>query len=540
MNNIKYRIEKIHIRAVISRLIWVSVFCSLISGNALFAQNTLIIKDLETNKNIAGATVLNISDSAVIVSGANGEVDISAVSKGTELTISFIGYKTMMHIVSEGQNIVFLETDYQMLNELTVVGYQNGKKLYEIAGSYAINSSLVMDRFNDESLVRSMNTLPGIRFEERSPSSYRVSIRGNLLRAPYGVRNVKVYWNDIPYTSATGSTDLNLMDLNNIDKVETIKGPAGSIYGAGIGGVLNMSSEVAKVSPLSANVGYSAGSYGLHKELVNINSGNEDYRFSVKYAKQKSDGYRDHTNSDREVIQMIGSFFSSDKRTLTGHVLYSDLFYQTPGGLTEEQYNENPKQARPGTADKNTSIDHQNFFTALVQDYEWNKRLKNTTSVYLTNGTKENPFINNYELERLKSYGGRTSFDIRLQTAAIPTTFTTGVEINFGNFHASNHDNVDGHAGALRYEDDLKSLQSFLFLQASLNLSDTWIMTLGASLNYLKYDIHRLIDVAQDTSFHLNRTFNPEFMPRIGVVGKRSNYFSVHGSVSSGFSPPTT
>ncbi|MCK5367147.1 MAG: TonB-dependent receptor, partial [Cyclobacteriaceae bacterium] len=279
---------------------------------------------------------------------------------------------------------------------------------------------------------------------------------------------------------------------------------------------------------------------GYHKVSANLNTGTASNRFSIRYAKQKGDGYRDHTNFDREVIQMSGSFYTSEKRTLTAQILYSDLFYQTPGGLTKEQYDENPRQARPGAAAKNSSIDHQNFMAGLVQDYEWNEKIKNTTSIYFTNGVKENPFINNYELEKLKSYGGRSSFNYRTRLGNMPTIFSTGAELNYGDFHASNHGNVDGYADTLRYEDELKSLQSFIFLQADMNLSDKWILNLGASLNYLNYDINRLRDVAADTSYQIKRTFNPEFMPRIGIVGKLTNSLSVHGSISSGFSPPTT
>ena len=509
-------------------------------GNLLCAQNTLMVKDLETNKPLAGANIKVSSTDEVITTDLKGAVVLSGVETGAELQISYIGFKTLNYKLKSGQNIVYLETNYQMLNSLTVVGYENNRKLSEIAGSYAINSKLVMDRFNDESLVRSMNTLPGIRFEERSPSSYRVSIRGNLLRAPFGVRNVKVYWNDIPYTDPTGNTPLNLLDMNNIGKVEIIKGPAGSVFGTGIGGVLNMYSDVAQIKPLAADVSYTAGSYGYHKVSANLNTGNADNRFSIRYAKQKGDGYRDHTNFDREVIQMSGTFYTSEKRTLTAQILYSDLFYQTPGGLTKTQYEENPRQARPGAAAKNSSIDHQNFMAGLVQDYEWNDKLKNTTSIYFTNGIKENPFINNYELEKLKSYGGRTSFRFNTNIGNNKTIFTTGAELNYGDFHASNHGNVHGYADTLRYEDELKSFQSFIFLQADMNLSDNWILNLGASLNYLNYNINRLRDVAQDTSYLIKRTFNPEFIPRIGIVGKLTNKLSVHGSISSGFSPPTT
>ena len=508
--------------------------------SASFGQSSLVIKELESNKPLAGATVLNQSNDVVLVSGTDGKVDVSQSEAGTKFSLSFIGYKTIEYILVDGQNTVFMEPDYQMLNTLTVVGFANDRKLYEIAGAYAVISKLVMNRFNDESLVRSMNTLPGIRFEERSPSSYRVSIRGNLLRSPFGVRNVKVYWNDIPYTDPTGNTPLNLMDLNNIGRIETIKGPAGSIYGAGIGGAINIYSELTNVKPLSAELGYSAGSFGFQKVTANLHNGDENHRFSIKYANQKVEGYRDHTNSNREVIQMSGSFYTSQKRTLTAQILYSDLFYQTPGGLTKTQYIENPRQARPGAADKNASIDHQNFLAGLVQDYEWSEKIKNTTSIYFTNSTKENPFLTNFEMERLKSYGGRTTFDIRTKIGSLPATFTSGAEVNYGDFHANSHGNVGGHADTLRYEDQLKSLQSFVFLQMDMNLSDKWILNMGASLNYLNYNINRIRDVALDTAYQLDRSFNPEFMPRIGIVGKLNNTLSVHGSISYGFSPPTT
>jgi len=54
------------------------------------------------------------------------------------------------------------------------------------------------------SLVPAFNKICGIRMEERSPGSYRLSIRGSLLRSPFGVRNTKVYWNGFPLSDAGG------------------------------------------------------------------------------------------------------------------------------------------------------------------------------------------------------------------------------------------------------------------------------------------------------------------------------------------------
>ncbi len=512
----------------------------LFSVRAIYAQAMLFIKDFETNKALSGATVQDLSSRKVFVSDGTGRVQLSLAGGDNKFRISYIGYISVDYDVTAGNHYVYLKPDYQMLNAVTVTGYGSEAKLSEIAGAYSITPEASFERFNNDSPVRAMNMSPGIRFEERSPGSYRVSIRGNLLRAPYGVRNVKVYWNEIPFTDPNGSTPLNLIDVNEFGRVETIKGPAGSVYGTGIGGVLNIYSLPIAIKPVSAVLGFTAGSYGYYKTTLGVSSGSEKYRINMKYNRQTGEGYREHTNLDRESVIMNGTLATSDKGNLSFLTLYSDLFYQLPGGLTKKQYDENPEQARPGAAEKNSSIDHQYFLAGLVQDYKWNEKVSNTTSVFLTNGIKENPFITNYELERLRTYGGRTVFDINTRLGAVPAVFTTGAEVNFGNYHASNYGNVDGFADTLRYEDNIKTIGAFAFIQAGMDLSKKWKLTLGASINYLNYDIHRLKDEALDTAYTIDRTFKPEIMPRFGIVGKLSDRIAVHGSIGTGFSPPTT
>lgn len=108
-------------------------------------------------------------------------------------------------------------------------------------------------RMAPTSIVPIFNTMPGIRLEERSPGSYRLSIRGSLLRSPFGVRNVKVYWNNLPISDATGNAYLNLIDLSQITGAEIIKGPASSAYGAGTGGVVLLESQLKFKDTISAS-----------------------------------------------------------------------------------------------------------------------------------------------------------------------------------------------------------------------------------------------------------------------------------------------
>src|SRR5690606_40111756 len=89
-----------------------------------------------------------------------------------------------------------------------VIGYDSEQMLRSVPGAVHVLSEERLRAFDDERILTSVNSLPGVRFEERSPGSYRLAIRGSTLRSPFGVRNIKVYWNGIPFTDPTGSTAL--------------------------------------------------------------------------------------------------------------------------------------------------------------------------------------------------------------------------------------------------------------------------------------------------------------------------------------------
>src|SRR6478735_4079974 len=147
------------------------------------------------------------------------------------------------------------------LDEVIVKAYASERPLTEVPAAIGVIDTTSLNRFNNTSLLPALNTIPGVRMEERSPGSYRLSIRGSTLRSPFGVRNVKVYWNNLPFTDAGGNTYLNLFDFNSVAGAEIIKGPGSSLYGAGTGGVVLLKSEMPKSTSISLNS--TVGSYDL-------------------------------------------------------------------------------------------------------------------------------------------------------------------------------------------------------------------------------------------------------------------------------------
>ena len=124
------------------------------------------------------------------------------------------------------------------LGEILVTDFQSHQQWKTVPAAVAPISAHDLERYSNASMLPAFNIIPGARMEERSPNSYRLSLRGSLLRSPFGIRNVKVYWNDIPLTDAGGNTYLQLIDINQLQSIEIIKGPASSLYGANTGGAV--------------------------------------------------------------------------------------------------------------------------------------------------------------------------------------------------------------------------------------------------------------------------------------------------------------
>src|SRR5579863_8592441 len=182
-------------------------------------------------------------------------------------------------------------SDTRPLQEVVVKAYEQNRKLIDVGAPVAVVSKATLDRFGEGSILPAMNMEPGVRMEERSPGSYRLNIRGSSIRSPFGVRDVKIYYNEIPLTDPGGNTYLNSLGFYNFQSLEIIKGTAGSLYGAGIGGAVLINS-MPSVWEKGISVDYTGGSYNTNSVNANIRSGDSSHRNIFSYTHQTSDGYR--------------------------------------------------------------------------------------------------------------------------------------------------------------------------------------------------------------------------------------------------------
>ncbi|KYG81356.1 iron complex outermembrane receptor protein [Roseivirga ehrenbergii] len=489
---------------------------------------------------VEGALVNVLGTSQVKVSNQRGIV-VLEITENSKVNISHVGFKTTeIEIEVDSWQTITLSPNTTNLQSVEVEGFLENTDLSEQAGAISTIGLRDLQRFDRSSLVQAVNSVPGIRFEERAGASYRISIRGSSVRSPFGVRNVKVYWNDIPFTEPGGNTFINLLDLNNISGIEIIKGPASSIYGAGTGGVIKLKSTVPGDLNNSIQASATVGSYGMQKADVIFNQLSEKNSLTVKAAIQKADGYREHNAMDRRILEMDALFFPNNKQTFSISWLYSNLFYEIPGALNPLQRSENRRQSRPGSIDRNASVDNQYWLMKLGQELEWGRAWKGKMSIFGSKMDFENPFILDYKQDEQDILGGRMEVSRDVILAEKPASFVVGAEFQKSFFSGKNFGNVMGQADTINFEDDINSRQSILFGSFKIEPMKDLFVTAGLSRNALNYDINRLVDKVNNNPTQFNKEFETVWSPRLGVSKKLNEDLSVHFSISQGFSPPTT
>ena len=491
------------------------------SGHLLLAQNsyTGVVINSVTKAPLAGVTIM-VAKKIVAVTNTAGAFQFNYTDTTATIEFTHIGYTPQVNNYLAAQRlIIMLNQDEHLLSAVVVQAFERNAALSDIPVSVSVLDKAALERYNNSTLVQAVNTVPGVKMDERSPGSYRLSIRGNLLRSPFGVRNVKVYWNGMPFTDANGNTYLNEVGFSNVGNIEVIKGPGGSLYGAGTGGVLLLTSNNAAKGEHSITLNALAGSWGTVQTDVAYKKGTDNSNYAISYSHQQSDGWRAQTNMRRDVANYSGSFDISKKQSISLNIFYSDLYYQTPGGLTAAQLASNPRQSRPAggpflsAQDQQAAIYQKTIYMGFAHTYKFNANWNNTTSIYTSDTRFKNPGILNYQRKTEQNIGGRSSTQYHKNFL----TVTFGGEYQYCFTGTGTYGNKRGTSDTIQFNDEISAAQYNVFLQTDISLAENLVINAGVSYNNYSYGFTRLNALPVKT---INKTFDPIVVPRISILKK--------------------
>ncbi len=425
------------------------------------------------------------------------------------------------------------------LDSITVTAFNITNLLKKIPATITILDQKKLHQYLPNSFVAVINTIAGVRMEERSPNSYRLSIRGNVLRSPFGVRNIKVYWNDIPLTDAGGNTYLNLIELQHINNIEILKGPVASMYGIGTSGALLLKNQLSFSSTKKNSYKgiISGGSFGSINKNFQWNYQSKKFTSQLQQSYSSSSGYRQQSGFNKYTIQWNAQW-QLNKHQLSLLSFYTRLYYQTPGGLTQLEFDANPTLARQATAtlpsaiQQQTAIYNNTFFHGLKDVLQWKKNWRVQSSINNAFTQIKNPFITNYEKRAEVNLGARTSLIYEKNS----TQWLTGAEWLYNKTFSTVFNNNNGIPTTQQYADNINVHQYFFFTQFKTQYKRSTIIA-GISFNQQQYLYKRA-----NNNIYGNYTLAKTkliAMPRVSISYPINSSVNIYGIISKGFSPPS-
>ena len=199
------------------------------SARTQAAQQNKVVKGTVKDVNgetIIGASVVVKGSTNGTITGFDGDFEISNVSVGNVIQISFVGYTTQ-EVKWNGQPLVIvLKEDAKALEEVVVVGYGAQKKVNLTGSVSSVSTDELKDRVQPNVLSAVQGTVPGVTVISRPGQTPSINFRG---RGNLGSSS-PLYVIDGAIADAGFFSNL---DPNSIESITFLKDAASSsIYGS--------------------------------------------------------------------------------------------------------------------------------------------------------------------------------------------------------------------------------------------------------------------------------------------------------------------
>nr|WP_316640433.1 TonB-dependent receptor [uncultured Roseateles sp.] len=194
----------------------------------------------------------------------------------------------------------------QSLETVVVTANRRRERASDVAGSVAVLGSAQLERINATSLQDLAGYVPGLQVTGDNPGMKRQTIRGITTGTLQNGASVASYLDEAPISLSTSvvggavlSPDIDPLDL---ERIEVLKGPQGSLYGASaLGGLIKYVTVTPDLKELEgrAELSYSAvrgGGNGLGmRAAINVPISRDLLAVRVSAYSRKDPGYVDDT-----------------------------------------------------------------------------------------------------------------------------------------------------------------------------------------------------------------------------------------------------
>jgi len=334
-----------------------------------FAQkgtDAMLFGDVKCNgKHVPYVNIIVKNSTRGTMSDETGHFKMTNLPLGkVTIVAKAIGYKTNEQQVimkkKEGTELyIKIEEDPLSMDQIVVTGTRTKHYVKDVPIRTEVITSKSIELKNAGNLYEALEGTPGIRVEQQCQYCNFSMVRMQGL----GSENTQVMINGQPiYSGLAAVYGLQQMGMEDVDRIEVIKGAGSALYGSGaIAGAINIITKEPSYVP-EIKIQTEFGSYGTNKYNAFASMRNEKGNIGLTITAQKltgdaidqtgegtsrdevnhKDGVSDRVNSDLNNagfgLYVNGLFSENDNLTLRGRYTYE----KREGGTLTNDYYKNP------------------------------------------------------------------------------------------------------------------------------------------------------------------------------------------------------
>ena len=411
----------------------------------------------------------------------------------------------------------------------------------------------------DVNLTEVVKGIPSLQINNREnyAQDLQISMRGFGARSTFGVRGIRLYVDGIPATMPDGQGQTSNIDLTSLDHMEVLSGPFSSLYGNSSGGTILSTTKEGKGKD-SITMSYAGGSEQKNHVGLVLQGGSKNqyepaYVISSSYF--DTDGYRDHSAAHKVLNNAKLTWNLDDGSKFNWITNYVKIGAQDPGGLTRDQWKDDPKQV----AGNVSLYDARKEIEQIQTGVTWDKPLNDHNDLYAMAYAGQRSVTQYQSIPKIAQTktttpyqaGGVIDFDRNFYGAdfrwtgkdLLPNTkLSAGLAVDGMSEDRKGYNNFSGQTlgvkGDLRRDEDNTLWNLDPYLQASWNILPS--VSLDAGLRYsnvhFKSEDHYIVGANGDNS---GQSDYDKLLPSAALSWKIIPELMAYASYAKGFETPT-
>lgn len=385
----------------------------------------------------------------------------------------------------------------------------NAGKKNEVIRVGEINANLAMN--NSRQIF---SRTPGISIWENDGSGIQLGVAARGLNPNRSWEfNVRMNGYDITPDPMGYPEAYFTPPMEVVEQIEIVRGASSIQYGSQFGGLMNfVMRKPDKSKRFTFETLNTVGSNGLFSTFNYLGGTAGKWSYTGYYQKRVGNGWRENSYFNTDHAHLEVNYAASNRLIIGLEMTYMDTESQQPGGLTDEQFNNNP---RVSTRERNW-FSTPWFIPALTAEYILSQKTKlslktfgtfaERNSVGFMRPINQEDDLGNRQVDRdfYTTYGSEFRMVTEYSFFGKPNTLAAGVRYFNGlidrkqlgtgdNGTEMNFDLIP--RGVFRRDFDFTNINQAAFAENVFRFSDKWLLTTGLRYERISSNMEGLFNI---------------------------------------------